>query len=112
MPEDAQGAFAPPSSLPPSLPAACADPLCTAAAQGERGEGAASYTKIRPGTRVIFVSAQLTPTQKPTEKGGKNKSSLFPSAERRFCKLLSNRCEGVVRSYYLHKIIFLTVVCL
>lgn len=44
-------------------------------------------------------------------KGGKNKCSLFLSAESRFCKL-SNWCEGIVRSYYLHKIILLTAVCL
>lgn len=40
-----------------------------------------SYIKIRPGTCVIFVSVQLTPTQKPTEK--REKQSLFIPISRR-----------------------------
>lgn len=68
MPEDA-----PLSPLSPSLPPSqlhFADPLCAAAAQRERGVGTDSYIKISPGNCVIFVSAQLTPTQKSTEKCG------------------------------------------
>lgn len=72
-----------------------------------------SYIKIRLGTCVILVSVQLL--TRNLLKRGINKASLFPSAERRFCKLLGNRCEGVVSSYYLHKLVcwvFLTAVWL
>lgn len=66
LPEDAQGAFAP-----PSLPVAvCWSVLCCRCTWDGRlsCRVLSSYIKTRPGTCVIFVSVWLSPTQKPTEK--------------------------------------------